>query len=288
MKGGCGKTMSAVNVAAFLSTFGRSVLLIDCDYQCNATYYLGQMKAALLGRRSIYEALIGEKTLEDVIISTDYPNLDMIPATTELAQFNDQPRDRYTLRGLIARSKKAQAYDYIIIDSRPELSELLRNVGMACSQVIIPMFAEADSISGLGLLLKHLKSWSDAKKDICAESIEIMGCVISNYNKKISTHRNIVPLLEKMLEEKSIPLLATIPHSTGAAASVEAATPLPFYTRLKAQGINEAIEGLTREIEKKSKKSGGRPRKIPTLTKQEIQDANQAIFQAIESDEAVL
>ena len=160
-KGGVGKTTTAVSVAALLAAAGRRVLLIDMDPQGNATSGLGIERRALSA--CVYDALIGESSLAEVVAATPWPSLSVVPATLNLAGLEVELasgdrgagwRER-RLREAI-RPLKDQ-YDSILIDAPPSLGLLTVNALVAADGVLIPVQTEYYALEGLSQLLSTLQ-----------------------------------------------------------------------------------------------------------------------------------
>ena len=121
-KGGVGKTTTSVNLSAALAKIGKKVLLVDCDSQANATTGMGIDKPSL--EYSLYQGLIGETGVDDIIYPTVLPKLMMIPANTDLIGFEIEmvpvKNREKKLKDLLEQI--TEKYDYIIIDCPPALS----------------------------------------------------------------------------------------------------------------------------------------------------------------------
>lgn len=156
-KGGVGKTTTAINLGACLAELGARVLLVDADAQGNATSGVGVEKGHI--DHDIYNVLIDEYPLMQAIQTTQRANLDIVPATIQLAGAEIE------LTNLMARESRLKLslaparehYDYILIDCPPALGNLTINAFTASDSILVPVQSEYYALEGLSQLLHTIK-----------------------------------------------------------------------------------------------------------------------------------
>ncbi|MBP8809826.1 MAG: ParA family protein [Kofleriaceae bacterium] len=151
-KGGVGKTTTAINLAASVASKGYRVLLCDFDPQGNASSGVGYSRDRV--ELSVYDALVGEVALADVIRPTDITTLWVAPATTDLVgaeiELITAERREWILADALAEVK--DRFDYIVIDCPPSLGMLTLNALCAADGVVVPMQAEYFALEGISSL----------------------------------------------------------------------------------------------------------------------------------------
>lgn len=197
-KGGVGKTTSAVNVAASLGVLGYKVLLIDLDPQGNATSGVGISKRAL--KATINDVLVGEMPAKEAIRTTEYANLDIIPANIALAGaeynlYQDGGNEKIMKNAL---SEVRDNYDYIIIDCPPSLSMLTVNSMVASDGVIIPMQCEFYALEGLSQLTVTINKI----KANFNPALNIVGILITMYNSRLLLSMQVINELNKHYSDR--------------------------------------------------------------------------------------
>lgn len=197
-KGGTGKTTSAVNSGAYLAIAEKKVLLLDMDPQGNATSGLGIDKKDVL--HSIYNVLIAQKGLKEVILPTALPNLFIAPAHLDLTgaevELVNMIGREYRLKKAIEPIK--DEFDFIIIDCPPSLGLLTLNALTACNSVLIPMQCEYYALEGLSLLAHTM----NLVKDHLNPALEIEGVLLTMADFRTNLTNEVISDARAYFREK--------------------------------------------------------------------------------------
>ena len=186
-KGGVGKTTTSVNLSAAFAEMGKKVLLIDCDPQGNATSGLGIEKDGL--ELSIYDALINDTPMEEIIIQTQF-GLDVVPSVMDLAgaevELVNLEDKQYRLKKTVELVK--EKYDYILIDCPPSLGHVTLNALTAADSVLLPLQCEFYALEGLSQLLSTVQLVQEQLNG----DLRIEGLVLTMYDSRTNLAEQVV------------------------------------------------------------------------------------------------
>lgn len=255
IKGGVGKTTAAVNVAYLLAEeFNKKVLLIDADDQGNATKSLGVRERYDEGSETLWYALNHRKHYRDVMVSSSYDNIWVIPSTKELkgAQlaFGQSARGMKLFKRLLKGCEKD--FDFIIIDSKPQINILLQAALAASNWYLIPSFPEPDSYDGFIDLLSECE-------EIYEEENPELNClgVLFTCVKKIPAHSTYIKFITKHLRRARVPLFKSFVRSSNAMATGGLHS-CPAVSLPGAYAVKEDYLKLTRNLLRNVAKSGAK------------------------------
>lgn len=197
-KGGVGKTTTAVNLAACLAKEGRRVLLIDSDPQGNATSGLGFDKRDV--KKCIYDALINDVPMAETLKHTAYENLDVIPATIQLAGAEIELVSLMNREGRLKNSLERikHNYDYVIIDCPPSLGLLTINALTAASSVMIPVQCEFYALEGITMLMNTIQL---VQRNL-NPALKLEGVVMTMFDSRTNLAQDVVEEVKKYFKTK--------------------------------------------------------------------------------------
>ena len=222
-KGGVGKTTTAINLSASLAEKGRKVLAIDMDPQGNMSSGLGLDKNAIDG--TIYDMIIGEADVEEVIHKDTIENLDILPSNVDLSaveiEMIDVENKEFVVKNAIQKIR--DNYDYVIIDCPPSLSLLTVNAMTTADSVLVPIQCEYYALEGLSQLIHTVELVKDRLNPV----LEIEGVVFTMYDARTNLSLQVVENVKDNLEQNIYKTI--IPRNIRLAEAPSFGTPINQY-----------------------------------------------------------
>lgn len=242
-KGGVGKTTTCINFAAALGRKGKKTLLVDVDPQGNSTSGVGVDKSDISA--SSYDLLINETLAKDVIINTEFKNLDVLPANMNLAGAELELAENENRFKVLkkALASVVMEYDYIIIDCPPSLGLLSLNALTASDTLIVPLQCEYYALEGLSQLVGTVRT----VKQNYNEHLELEGIIFTMYDSRLKLNQQVMEEVDKFFPNKSY--RTVIPRSVKLAEAPSFGAPVIYYEKYSKPSF--AYKKFTDEFLKK-------------------------------------
>jgi chromosome partitioning protein len=239
-KGGVGKSTTAVNLAASLGELGEKILMVDLDPQGNATSGFGLSKYQR--EVCVYDALLGETPMAEIIEPTECENVFAAPATIQLAgaeielvsAMSREARLRSVLEPVI------HDFDWVIIDCPPSLGLLTINALSAADGLLVPVQCEYYALEGLSKLLDSVR----LVKTHLNPGLDVFGAVMTMYDSRTRLSQQVVEEVRDFFEDKVFKTL--IPRSVRLSEAPSHGKPVTLYDAT-GRGA-EAYRSLAKEV----------------------------------------
>lgn len=239
-KGGVGKTTTAINLAAGLAAAEKNVLLIDSDPQGNATSGVGVERFGL--EYTLYDYLIQDLDLDEVIQTTPLSGLSLVPANQDLIGAEIELMDAPRRETILARKLQAAAgrFDYIIIDCPPSLQLLTINALAAANSLLVTLQAEYYALEGLSLLIKTVR----VIRRSLNPDLELLGILLTMFDKRNRLSHQVAAEVQKHFPGQVFGTV--IPRNVRLSEAPSHGLPILLYD-IRSSGA-EAYLALTKEI----------------------------------------
>jgi chromosome partitioning protein len=237
-KGGVGKTTTAINLGAGLGALERSVLLVDCDPQGNATRGLGIRAEP----PHLYHALSGEVPVSATIRPSGFPNLDLAPSQRDLVgievELVGEAGWERRLKNVLA--EVADRYDTILLDCPPSLGHLTVNALVAADGVLVPLQCEYFALEGISELLATVTRIQGSLN----KQLQIAGILLTMYDDRTNLSRDVAEDIRSHFADKVFETV--VPRNIRLAEAPSHGLPI-FQYDIKSRG-SEAYLALAREL----------------------------------------
>lgn len=239
-KGGVGKSTTAVNLSACLGESGKKVLVVDFDPQGNTTSGYGIEKEKL--EHDIYDALLDDYPIEELILETVADGVYVIPATIQLAGAEIELVSKMARESILKNilSQVVNEFDYVFIDCPPSLGLLTINALVASDSLLIPIQCEFYALEGVTKLLESMRM---VKRALNPE-LDIFGVVLTMYDTRTTLSKQVAEEVNAYFGSKVFKTI--IPRSVKLSEAPSHGLPINLYARVNKGAL--AYQKLAKEV----------------------------------------
>ncbi len=244
-KGGVGKTTTSVNLSAAMGAMGKKTLLVDVDPQGNSSSGVGIDRREK--KNTMYEVLIGECTVEEALVHTEFSNLDILPSSMDLAAAelelaSMEHRESVLKRALVPLR---ETYDYILIDCPPSLGIITTNALCAADTLLVPIQCEYYALEGLSQLMNTVRRIKRQYNEL----LDMEGVLLTMYDGRLNLTQQVVEEVKKYFPRKVFSTV--IPRTVRLSEAPSFGKPIQYFDR-SSKGA-EAYTALAEELIKNNR-----------------------------------